>query len=328
MTSACSIYGLGLKTNVPIAGLRGLAAADRVDVSLVLGFMPAHLADEAAGSTRDIYIAEELNEAGRPRIRVSQLGNGSHYRLAYADGTRVVVDAQGSNVWATGPEGATVEDTAAYLLGPALAFVLKLRGITCLHASAVAIDGRAVAFVGPAGAGKSSAAAAFARAGYPVLTDDVAPLHDRGTRFEIQPAYPRVRLWPDSAEALFGSPEALPRITPLWGKRYLDLNQPRFEFTDRALELAAIYLLAPRVPGAAPAFEALDSRAGLMALVVESYSRRFLDRAQRAREFDLLSRVVANVPMRRLSPCADLGRISGLCEAILRDLERPGLPRS
>jgi len=322
MTQACSIYGLGLQTNVPIAGLKGLSAAPRVDVSLVVGAMPSNLDEPAFTSAHEIYVTDEATVEGTPIIRLSRLADGSHYRFAYADGTRIVVDADGTQIWAVGANGATVEDTATYLLGPALGFVLRLRGITCLHASAIAIDGKAIAIVGDAGMGKSSTAAAFARLGFPIITDDVAPLRDHGTRFEIDAAYPRIRLWPDSVESLFGSADALPRITPTWDKRYLDLNQSQFEFTHQALELAAIYVLAPRVSDAVPRVEELGARAGLMTLVAESYSRRCLAASQRALEFDVLARLVAHVPLRRLSPCADLGRITGLCDAIVDDFRR------
>ena len=67
----------------------------------------------------------------------------------------------------------TDADAASYLAGYVLAFVLRLRGSVPLHASAVAIDGRALLFVGDSWAGKSSTAAAFSILGYPVLADDI-----------------------------------------------------------------------------------------------------------------------------------------------------------
>ena len=320
MVESRSIYGLGLQVNVPIAGLEGLPAAPRIDVSITVGSVLPHPFDQDSAPAEDIFVTE-LSESGNPGVRVTRLAGGAHYRFAYGDGTRIVVDAKGSQVWAMGADGATIEDTATYLLGPTLGFVLRLRGVTCLHASAVAVDGKAVAFTGAAGAGKSTTAAAFAQLGFPVLTDDIAPLREGAGGFEIQPAYPRLRLWPDSAQSLFGSPEALPRITPTWDKRYLDLNQPQFSFVQHPLELAAIYVLAPRATRS-PAVERLDSKAALMALVPETYSTRLLSGAQRAREFDVLARLVEHVPVRLLTPGADLASMPALCETILRDLRR------
>src|SRR5690348_16585408 len=102
-----------------------------------------------------------------------------------------------------------------------MGFVLRLRGALCLHASSVAVGDSAVALVGLPGAGKSTTAAAFACAGFSVLSDDVVALADEGPQFYVHPGYPRVNLWPDSVQELFGSEDALPRITPTWDKRYL-----------------------------------------------------------------------------------------------------------
>ena len=313
----CRIYGLGLSVNVPIAGLRGLAPPERVDVTLTLGPLPERVAG-ASSVFRDRYVSPDLDESGVPAVRVSLREDGEFHRISYADGTHVVVDVAGENVWAEGPPRAGIEDTATYLLGPALGFVLRLRGTTCLHASAVAIDGRAVAFVGGAGAGKSSLAAAFAQLGHPVLTDDVAPLTDRGARFEVQPAYPRVRLWPDSVDALFGSPDELPVITPGWEKRFLDLNAGR-RFASSPLELGAIYFLGARTAASVPEFAAVSAAEGLIALVGDTYTSRWLDRDLRAREFDVLARLAGHVPMRRLRPLDDPRRLPDLCQAILQD---------
>lgn len=320
MTQACSIYGLGLQSNVSIAGLRGLRTPSNIDVSLTIGSLPPESEAFATEPPDEFFVADDLDTNGLPSVRVSRRAQGRFFRIEYSDGTVVVVESNGAAIWARGCHGATVEDTATYLLGPVLGFLLRLRGVTCLHASAVVVDGRAVAFVGPAGAGKSSTAAAFARAGYPVLADDVVPLHRHGDRFTAQPGYPRLRLWPDSGESLFGKAGALPRITPTWDKRYLDLNGPGVRFEREPMELAAVYLLGARA--AMAEIRPLDKRAALISLVRETCAARLLDRALRATEFEFLGRLVDSVPVRRLHAPDDLGRISQACDAVIGDLER------
>lgn len=59
------------------------------------------------------------------------------------------------------------------ITGYVCAFVLTMRGACVLHASALDINGRAVAFIGPSGAGKSTLAALLARDGARVITDDL-----------------------------------------------------------------------------------------------------------------------------------------------------------
>jgi hypothetical protein len=319
MTVTCSVYGLGLSVNVPLAGLRGLGPAERVDVSLEIGGLP-DAADERERAAPPFHMSEEQDEAGIPLRVVSRTAAG-HYRIEYCDGTHVVVDEGGARVWARGANG-DVEDTATYLLGPVLGFVLRLRGINCLHASAVAIGGRACAFVGASGNGKSSTAAAFAREGYAVMSDDVTPVRHCDGRFVAQPAYPRLRLWPESVEALFGDRETLPAIVPGWDKRFLDLAHPPFRFQREPLPLGAIYLLDAS-PGA-PSIEPVAARDAMMSMVAESYVTYLLDRDRRASEFDFLSRLVESVPVRRLRRGEGLAGASRICELVAADVESIG----
>jgi len=118
----------------------------------------------------------------------------AYFKLHYSDGTEFIIDRKGTEVWCVWPDTLTLEDAVVYLLGPVLGFVLRLRGITCLHASAISVGDRAVVLLGPAGAGKSTTAAAFAKLGYPVLSDDVLALSDQNTTFLAQPAYPHLHL--------------------------------------------------------------------------------------------------------------------------------------
>src|SRR5262249_61728973 len=119
--------------------------------------------------------------------------------------------------------------------GPIFGFLLRLRGVTCLHASAIAVDGRAIALIGPPGAGKSTTAAAFTQQGYPALSEDVVALCDLGDSFLVPPGYPLILFVPGSVQALFGSKDALPPLTPNWDKRYLDLTPNCFSLLPHPL---------------------------------------------------------------------------------------------
>lgn len=320
MSLRCLVYGLGVEYNVPIAGLAGTPAPDRIDLRMHLGEMPQSLADVPQESESEFYSGHGIDEFGEPCLRASKLWDGQYFRVRYSDLTVFVIDAAGTELWATWAPEATIEDTATYLLGPILGFVLRLRGITCLHASAIAVDGCAIAVVGRSGAGKSSTAAAFACMGYPIMSDDVVAILDNGATLNVQPAYPRVRLWPQSVESMFGTPDALPRITPTWGKRFLGLGQPGFHFQSLPLPLAAVYFLGPRSDALdAPLIQEKSERESLLSLVSDTYASYMLDPPRRAAEFILLSKLVTSVPLRQATPSVDLSRISELCEAIIND---------
>jgi hypothetical protein len=233
---------------------------------------------------------------------------------------RFAVGRSGRDVWMDWPETSTLEDAATYLMGPVLGFVLRLRGMVSLHASAVAIGDRAIALVGEGGAGKSTTAAAFACLGYAVLCDDLVPLADQTGHFLAQPAYARVNLWPDSVRALFGSEEALPRITPTWEKRFLALDQNGHRFETRPLPLVVVYILNSRDSSSVEvSFETLTAPSALITLVRNTYVNYLLDAGMRRQEFEVLSRLVAAVPVRSARLPDDPSRLREFCEAIAAD---------
>ena len=64
-----------------------------------------------------------------------------------------------------------------------------------------------------------------------------------------------------------------------------------------------------------------------MALVTNSYATGLLDREMRAREFSLLGRLLSAIPVWRLRPHEERGRIDRLCELIFEALtELKGAP--
>lgn len=325
MTSS-SIYGLTVQSNRPIPQTRSVPAAVCIDLQIVLGELPDWLG--AMWSTAEHrYSGANVDDQSQPALVISRLERGAWFHLRYSDGTEFLVDRIGSRLWASWRDPLTIEDTATYLLGPVMGFLLLLRGTHALHASAINVDGHAIALVGAAGYGKSTTAAVFAKLGYSVIAEDVVTLARERGQFIVHPAYPCIRLWPESVNALFGAPDALPLLTPNWDKRYLELGGNEFQFQPDALPLAAIYLLGDRSDDAsAPRIEDVAPAPGLIELVANSYVPFFKDKDARAAEFKVLSDVMSKIPVRRAIPNADLGQVDRLCEAILDDFRM--LPQS
>ena len=325
-------YGLNLDSNQAIPGLipvQSLSSRHSL-LQVMLGKQPDWFQTKLKFElTQDYYTNSERDEQDNPVLQVWQVNQEQHFFLRYGDGTEFIVDRQGTQIWATYPDDLTLEDTATYLLGPILGFVLRLRGVICLHASAVVIQNRVAVFVGQAGAGKSTTAAAFAQRGYPVLSDDVVALVDRSNSFLIQPAYPRIRLWDSSVEILYGAPNALPRIVPThptWDKRYLDLTQPGYEFQSEPLPLNAIYLLGARSDRSeAPCIEVVTNPKKLLTLVANTYTNYLLNKSKRAQEFEVLSRLVKQIPIRRLIPHQEPSRLAKLLDTVLDDFPPPAI---
>lgn len=126
------------------------------------------------------------------------------------------------------------------ILGPLLCVLLAQRGFLVLHASAVNINGKAVAFLGGRGWGKSTLATAFHTFGYNVLTDDVMPVQITSQETLVFPAYPQFKVWQDAAHSLGHNTDNLSLI-------YKNSPKLSYKFSDgfqqTPLPLYRIYVL-------------------------------------------------------------------------------------
>ena len=322
MSVSHTVYGLRVAANIAIPGISPRLDSNAYDVRVRLRKWPK-FPSTFLESIEVFHTSSNVMAGGQPNLRVGLFPGGEHFGFFYGDGARFIVDRRGCEVWADWPEDYSLEDACTYLLGPVMGFVLRLRRTVCLHASAVAINDRAITLVGPPGAGKSTAAAAFARAGFPVLSDDVVALVDHGTEFLVPPGYPRVNLWPDSVRRLFGSENALPRIAPTWDKRYLALGQNGHGFASSPLPLGAIYTLDSRNAAvSSPVLDEISGEEAFMALVANTYVNYLLDQEMLRTEFDVLGRLVSSIPIRRVRPSAESSATFNLCGSIAADVKR------
>lgn len=369
---ACA-YGLTIGSTHPIPGLLPLPAeAPPAPVDVTVHWGAAHPGGAPGVTARTppswerLHASDVLDDQGRPLFTLDRAvaptpaANAAPdpatahaspellLRLAYADATTFWIRIEGSpsghptghtgptQIWAYWPPELTSEDASTYFLGPVLGYLLRIRGQTVLHASAVglapmgepspgaSISPGAVAFVGPPGAGKSTTSAAFALRGHPLLTEDACALEEPGADaapdapFRVLPGYPLVRLWPHSVEILYGRPDALPLLTPTWDKRYLPLGGTGV-FATEPLPLRAIFLLeeredaddAPRVLPIAPA-------EAFMQMVANTYRNLVLSPDERVREFQTLHRLLRTTPVYRIIPHADPARLDDLLDLILQ----------
>ena len=308
------LYGLSVDTDRSLPGLSPVDAPGPADLRMWLGTVPRAEFPESIGVPW--YASPRVVVAEEPSMLAFRTADGGFYRLRYADGTEFRVDAGGTRVACTWPADLTLEDAATYLLGSVCGFVLRLRGIPALHASAVALGDRAVAICGPAGSGKSTTAAAFAARGRPVLADDVVPLLAGTDGVRVQPAYPHLRLWPDVLGAL--GTDDLPPLTPNWDKRFRDLAADG-AFHAAPLPLGAVYVLGGREAQDAPRLEPVAPADAVLTLVANAYMGWLPDAAARARDLALYGRVARAVPVVLVVPHADPHRVDEMCALVEAD---------
>jgi hypothetical protein len=322
-----SVFGLLLRSNLSIPGLTPEQASGKSpDVEVHLDASPRAIDTLPNALDKLVYASPYLVESGESSLQTWKIANGALLRLDYFDGTKFWLDPKGTAIWATWPATQSLEDVATYLLGPVLGLLLRLRGVPCLHASAVTFGESTVAFAGSEGKGKSTTAAALASRGHAVISDDIVALTEREGSFFALPAYPYLSLWPESVAMLYGPNKELPSFSPNYDKRQLLLAENRLRFQDKQIQLGAVFLLGERVAdSSAPFVEKLPAREVLVALVANSYATNMLDKVMRAQEFELFGRLVTSVPVWRLRPHEDGSKIGLLCDVIREKCHELGL---
>lgn len=320
--SAYLIYGLRFTSDRPIPGLIPIESRNAVspDLSVRFDSGEAYRAEDPTEET--LWYTSDIPDAnGNPALKIWKEKKGGDYSIRYSHGLTFHLSASLTNLSIHHDEPMSAEDVADFLLGPVLGIVLRLRGVTCLHASAVSVGGKAIAFVGVEGAGKSTTAALFAQKGHAVLSDDIVALLEREDSFYVPRAYPFLNLWPRSLAMLSKSPCAeFPRSAP-GEKHKLMLDGSSTRFQPNELPLGGIYLLGERSDGSdAPFIVGLTPQDALMGLVGNTYGNKLLDSFMRAKEFSLLGRLVESLPVRRVVAHDDPAYLTRLYDVISADV--------
>ena len=161
-----------------------------------------------------------------------------------------------------------------YLLGPALGVLLQQRGLLVLHASSVAIEGHAMAFLGWKGYGKSTTAALMYTRGYELLADDIVAIDMSDTdNPAVLPGFGQIKLWPDSVAMLGIESGPLPRLLEQTEKRALRLKDaPK----PLSAALKALYILDR---GQVHTITELGSTESFNKVFQNSYAARFIGNA-------------------------------------------------
>lgn len=128
-----------------------------------------------------------------------------------------------------------------YILGTCMGAILMQRKVLPLHGSAVAINGKAYAFIGNSGAGKSTLASALLHEGYELISDDVIPVSvsEKGIPF-VTPSYPQQKLWEESIHA-FGMNKV--EYSPLFERETKYAVPVSSRFVNETLPLAGLFEL-------------------------------------------------------------------------------------
>lgn len=210
---------------------------------------------------------------------------GEGFAINYRRGEGVTIDLDS-------PEYES--EAAIYLDGTIHAAIASFNRLYPLHASAIAVDGMAMALAGPSGAGKSALAAALGKRGFPLVCDDTLVIDPSGPRLACLPGHKRLKLWPEGL-ALAG----------VQGGELVSKSYPKFYVGEEASDCAGLLPLgAVLFLEQAEQFELVEARGAERFALFEHDHYTDLLHAQASRKdakerFALKSRLAREIPVWR-----------------------------
>ncbi|MDD1748963.1 MAG: hypothetical protein LUO89_03710 [Methanothrix sp.] len=198
------------------------------------------------------------------------------YRLDIPGAGEFAISGDGESVsivsLAAQPEAGLLAET---LLGPVKILALALRGLFCLHASAVMAGDNAVLFLGESGDGKSTLArflSSMETSPWPRLADDVLPVKMASGRLIASSGFPQLKLsWEE---------------------------QP-FQYAPEQVSVGAIYLLS-NTDMDEPGIQTLSAYEATLALIHHTIASTLFDRDLLQRHLVFCAQAARSIPMRRL----------------------------
>lgn len=252
-----TVFGLDLHSKVSLSFLEGSTAMPTGRaLEIVVAPSDARPSDWPRSAE---LVCEDHQPNGSPIYRI-ETHTDMGYLISGPDYGAHLLSVDGQMLCCF-PEGHPEDAWQRLLIAQVLPFAALLQGLEVFHASAVVINGQAVAFVGSSGSGKTSLALELCRRGTSFLADDVLALERAGTRLLGHPGSTVAGVLHTEAETTDPSeaPVAvnarerimrMPGVTepaPLGALFFLDRRidgpkQPRFEPTTNAqLLLAATF---------------------------------------------------------------------------------------
>ena len=278
-------YGLGIHATMPLPELT--EAVETADALIQYGSLSVFLEENRTWKQgKDIYLF--WPSLGAFRVRA---------------GKEITIDP------ASGVDEAELRPA---ILGICMAVLLHQRGLLVLHASASVVEGRAIAFLGDKGWGKSTTNAALHKRGHAFLTDDILAINLQPSPVAY-PAFPQMKLWPSAVSALGDEPMALPKLLPQMEKRQLLFKE---NLCQQAVPLQSVYLLGK---GAELSISPLPPQEILSHLFRHSYSGRcgkdLLQRGESAHFLQCMT-LAKQVPFYRLQRPSNLGELGAIAQAV------------
>lgn len=192
--------------------------------------------------------------------------------------------------------------------------IMQRNGMLNLHAGGVLVGSTALAFMAESGTGKSTIVGAYARAGYPFLTDDVLALRELGAHYMALPAYPWIGLSVKSQRALWN--HSIDGDLDEELKAKIAIRGALGTFVDRPVPLGALYL-TNRSDCSTISIEPVHRAQALGQVLEQANGLILMNDEERRALVGRVARLVSSVPIWRLTVPSDYARLPEVIAAVV-----------
>ncbi len=311
-------YGLTLTSNLPL------------DPWLPFSNGPADLIVEGVQAAEDplipnvppLFISQLLDQSGKPFSSLHKLGENLYLTISRVG---VFLIAR-HKIQVQFQPGTDLVAICAMLLSPVFSLWLEQRNLRMLHASCLAYQGKAAAFMADSTIGKSTLAAALLQAGADLLSDDIVPIAETSDGFFANPGYPSMRLSKAQARHFLGDHANLARWFPALGKALIPIGVNGWgRYCDTPQRIRRLYLLH-RIPNSTQTevqFNSLSNTNSVLSLIRFSFSTRgplVLGIATERMAF--FARLVEQVDVVRLTYPSGYKHLAEVTRRIFHDMDK------
>jgi len=285
------IFDLAIASDFPLTGLTETGGTD-ADISVGLG----RGANDLAGFN---WIHEWKTRRGE--VVTTCARRGDHYLLRFPGLADFNLDTSNNVIRAFPADGIAAETVSHLLIDQVIPRLICHGGRMVMHAGAVALSSdHIVAFMGETGRGKSTLVSSFVNSGCRLLTDDCLLVEKLGQDLFCIPAYPSLRLWPDSVEAMFPGSERFTGMAHYTNKQQFLGIEPERAGSSPA-SISALFVLgdADEAPGDDTVqVEIINGITAMMAMIESAFTLDVVSKEAARRNFQLVADVAqSGVPL-------------------------------
>ncbi len=282
-----SIFNIALNSDIPLPELPEIEMADTV-INIEAGV------DEDSIPKQPAWFHHWETPEGDVSISCAKLHD--FYLLRFPELVDFVVSLPGDTVTYFPQAEVPPESIRHLLLDQVIPRILGQKGQLILHAAAVMMaEGQAIAFLGDSGWGKSTIASSFYKHGARLITDDCLLVETGANSIYCTPNYYGLRLFNDSAKAIFSKQYSFSDVSHYSQKKRVVLCGDEVKDTPSQVKLDAIFLLSDPTQQILPkkvTIKPVRGASEMMELIKQMFVLDVTDKKLVARQFENVGKFI------------------------------------